>query len=48
MVNSRAGGVTLVVGEDVGVVYILELEGRTLISKFIGRRVSLSSVHKWL
>jgi hypothetical protein len=48
VVKSQGSGVSLVVGEDVGVNQILDLEGKTLVGKFMGWRVTLEQLGSWI
>jgi hypothetical protein len=42
------GGVALVVGEDLKVSQIFDLEGKSLVGKFCGRRMLVVSVNNWM
>jgi hypothetical protein len=48
VINSRGGGISLVVGDDLGVNQIRLLLGKTIVGKFLGRRVSMGVLNDWL
>lgn len=48
MVKLKGGGVSLVVGEDLRVSQIKELDGRTVLGKLSGRGVSMSDLNSWM
>lgn len=45
--SQRRGGVSLVVNEGISIMDIADLDGRALVGKFYGRRVSLDSISAW-
>lgn len=46
--KSRGGGVALVVGGDLKVTQIVDLEGRALVGKIYGRSMFVVSFNSWM
>lgn len=48
VVKNRGGGIALVVGEDLQVSKVEELEGRAIVGKFYGRWMSFFTMEAWV
>lgn len=48
VVKSQGGGVALVVGENFRLEQILDLNEKTLVGKYLGKRVSMEQLNLWI